>query len=139
MLNNFIEQAQQSWRQWCDINIASPNQNQQESVAPSQRVTAADLKNIAQLKELVRLLGEDPEKGREIFQQIFGAGCQIPRTWTHPDPTNLDPPRVWKIYLKRFERSFLQVTKFFTKKINPNNRCLAKRFCLANDNSFLGM
>jgi len=74
MLNNFIEQAQQSWRQWCDINIASPNQNPQESVAPSQRVTAADLKNIAQLDELVRLLGEEPEKGRKFFQQIFGAG-----------------------------------------------------------------
>jgi hypothetical protein len=78
---------------------------------------------------------------RDVLHRIEATEeqCQIPRTWTHPDPTNLDPPRVWKIYLKRFERSFLQVTKFLTKKINLNNRCLAKRFCLANDNSFLGM
>ena len=61
------------WKQFCEINIASPNTRPEESVSPSKSVTAADQKNIARLEEQVRLLKVSPEEGRVLFQQIHGA------------------------------------------------------------------
>lgn len=83
-------QLAQLWRDWCEVNIASPSTPSPatsttpslRAATPSLRATAQDIRAIGQLEELVRLLREEPEDGIAFFKSRFGEDF-------HPDQREL--------------------------------------------------